>query len=301
MREVSYYAPTELGEAVKLLAAHGENITILAGGTDILPKLNHYEVKPEALLYLGSLGLDYINEAEGKLVIGAGTKTAKLADNALVKEKAEALAEAARLSGSVAIRTSASIGGNIINASPAADLVVALIAYDASIKLVNTGGERMVALNDFFRGPNETDLNPGELLTEVHVPYSKGNTVFIKMGRRKAQTLAVVNVAIQLSLDKRECKDARIVLGSMAPTPVRCTKAEGLLRSCILPMATGHFGKSAHSGDTKNMDETTIAQCAAQAIAECSPIDDQRATAWYRQRVGQALVARALKKAAEIQ
>jgi carbon-monoxide dehydrogenase medium subunit len=105
--------------------------------------------------------------------------------------------------------------------------------------------------------------------------------VFLKMGRRRAQTLSVANAAVQLEMDGAVCKDARIVLGSMAPTPLRCVKAEALIKG-------------------KSLDETLIAECAATAVAESSPIDDQRATAWYRKKVGTVLVARALTQAAGI-
>jgi CO/xanthine dehydrogenase FAD-binding subunit len=281
MREVSYFALADVGEAVKLLAEHGEKVTILAGGTDLLPKINHYDLKPEMLLFIGGLGLDYIKEEGGKLVIGAGTSTAKLAASDLVADKAPALAEAAKASGSVAIRTAATIGGNIANASPGADMVAALLALDAAFKLVSTGGERTVAAKDFFLGPHESVRKPEELITEVHVPLPRGKTVFLKLGRRHAQTLSVANVAIQLDMDGLICKDARIALGAMAPTPLRCTKAEGMIKG-------------------KSLDEGLIAKCAAEAIAESSPIDDQRATAWYRKKAGTALVARALAQAAGI-
>jgi carbon-monoxide dehydrogenase medium subunit len=198
-----------------------------------------------------------------------------------VAEKAGALAEAARASGSVAIRTAATIGGNVANASPGADLVAALLALDAEFKLVSAGGDRTVAAKDFFLGPHESVLKPDELLTEVHVPVPKGKTVFLKLGRRHAQTLSVANVAVQLEMDGATCKDARIALGAMAPTPLRCTKAEGMIKG-------------------KNLDEGLVAKCAAEAVDESSPIDDQRATAWYRKRSAKVLVARALAQAAGI-
>lgn len=298
MREVSYFAPTELDEALKLLAEHGEKVTVLAGGTDLMPKLNHYELKPEVILYTGGLGLSFINDEGDKLVIGSATTAAMLADSDMVGTKAAALAEAARLTGSTAIRNAATIGGNIVNASPAADVVAALLAMDAQVKLVKAGSERMVPLEDFFTGPGQTVLKPDELLTEIHVPVPRGATIFLKLGRRKAQTLSVANVAILISLEGGECKDARIFLGAMAPTPVRCTKAESLLRSCAFPLAISHFGH--RSGAGKTLDDATIDQCAAQAVEETSPIDDQRATAWYRKRAAKALVAKALKQVAQI-
>jgi carbon-monoxide dehydrogenase medium subunit len=282
MREVSYFAPTEVGEAVNLLAEHGAKATVLSGGTDLMPKINHYDLWPEVLVYIGGLGLDYVKEEDGKLVIGAATSTAQVAANDLVAEKAGALTAAACGSGSVAIRNSATIGGNIANASPAADMAAPLLAMDAELRLVSTDGERFVPVDDFFQGPHESVRQPGELLTEIHVPIPKGNTVFLKLGRRHAQTLSVANVAVQLVMDGDVCQDARIVLGSMAPTPLRCAEAEALIKG-------------------KKLDAERIAKCAAEAIAESSPIDDQRATAWYRQKAAKVLVARALAQAAGVE
>ena len=279
MREVSYFAPTEVGKAAKLLAEYGDKATVLAGGTDLMPKINHYDLWPEVIVYIGGLGLDYIKEEGGKLIVGATTSTAKIAASELVAAKAPALAEAARGSGSVGIRTSATIGGNVANASPGADLAAPLLAMDAKVVLASAEGERVVPIGEFFTGPHETVLKAGELITEFHVPIPKGNTVFLKLGRRHAQTLSVANVAVNLEMEGAVCKDARIVLGSMAPTPLRCTKAEAVIKG-------------------KTLDEGTIAQCAAEAVGESSPIDDQRSTAWYRTKAGTVLVGRALAQAA---
>jgi CO/xanthine dehydrogenase FAD-binding subunit len=188
----------------------------------------------------------------------------------------------------VTVRNAATIGGNLGNASPAADLATALLALDAQLLLRSSKEDRRVALKDFFMGPGRTVLKPGELIVEVSIPLSKGRAVFLKLGRRKAMTLSVVNVAVQLEMDgkrrweKLGCQEARIALGSMAPTPLRCAKAEGLLKGKVL-------------------DKALIAQCAAEAVAESSPIDDQRATAWYRKIAGTVLVSRALAQAAGIE
>lgn len=282
MKDVMYFAPTGIEEAVKLLAEYGEGATILAGGTDLVPRINTYELKPDVLIYIGGLGLDYLNEVDGTLVIGAATKTAELASNALVAEKAGALAQGARRSGSVAIRNAATIGGNLANASPAADLATPLLAMDAELHLTGTGGKRVVAIKDFFTGPGGTVLKPDELIIEIHVPPVKGKTVFHKLGRRKALTLSVVNVAVRLDMAHHTCNEARLALGAMAPTPIRCPKAEEMLKG-------------------KALDEALIADCAAEAMAESTPIDDQRATAWYRQKAGATVVARALRQAAGIE
>lgn len=282
MREFSYFAPTEVSEATKLLAQHGGKIKILAGGTDVMPQVNYYEIKPEAVLYIGKLGLDYIKEEGGKLIIGAATPTAKIAASRVVAEKAAALSQAANASGSVAIRTAATIGGNIANASPAADLVSPLMAMDAQVRLVSAGGDRVVALKDFFKGPHATALKAEELITEIHVPLTKGKTAFQKQGRRKAQTLSVANASVQVQMEGGKCADARIVLGSMAPVPLRCTKAEAMIKG-------------------KSLDKAAIEACAAQAVAESSSIDDGRSTKWYRDKVAKVLVARALGQAAGVE
>ncbi len=279
MREVSYFVPDDIHKAVELLAEHGSQAAILAGGTDLVAQLNYYDVKPGALLYIGGLGLDYVKESNGKLVIGAGTTAAQLLASDLVAEKCGVLADAAATHGSPAIRSVATIGGNLGTASPAGDMLLPLVVMDAEILLVSVRGERAVPIEDFFTGPKKTVRAADELIVEVQVPPLKGQAVFEKLGRRKAQTIAVVSAAVRLETEKGVCQDARIALGSMAPTPLRCTKAEAMLKG-------------------KALDKALIAECAAQAVAESSPIDDQRATAWYRSKAGAALVARALTQAA---
>lgn len=282
MRDVGYFAPTEVGEAVKLLAEHGEKMAVVAGGTDLVRQLNYYELKPAALLYVGGLGLDYVKEEGGKLLIGAGTTVAHLIGSELISQKFGLLAQAARLHASSAIRTAATIGGNLGTASPAGDLIPPLMAMDAEVVLASTQGERIVPIAEFFTGPGQTVRKPNELIVELRVPLKGGATAYEKLGLRKAQTCSTASVALRLELDGGVCKDARIVMGSMAPTPLRCTKAEALLQG-------------------KKVDAALVEQAAAEAVGQTSPIDDQRATAWYRQKAGKALVARALAQAAGIQ
>jgi carbon-monoxide dehydrogenase medium subunit len=281
MREVSYFAPTKVGKAVKLLAKHGKKAAILAGGTDLVAQLNYYEIKPKALLYIGGLGLDYVKEKDGKLVIGAGTTVAQLLASDLIAEKFGVLAAAAQTHASPAIRTTATIGGNLGTASPAGDLIPPLMVMDADVILASVRGERAVPIQDFFTGPGETVRTADELIVKVQVPLLLGKAVFEKVGRRKAQTCSIVSAAVRLEMDGGVCRDARIVLGSMAPTPLRCPKAEAMLKG-------------------KTINAALIAECAAQAVAESTPITDQRATAWYRQKAGTALVGRALAKAAGV-
>jgi len=279
MKDAMYFAPSGIDEALALLAEHGGKATVLAGGTDLVPKVNYYELKPDILIYTGGIGSAYIKEENGKLVIGAGTTWAELTVNSLVAEKAGLLAEAAKQGGCVATRNAGTIGGNLANASPAADLATPLLVLDAELLLKSANGERVVPINEFFTGPGETVLKPDELLVEIHIPPVRGKTAFVKLGRRRAMTLSVVNTAVRLQMNGKICKEARIAVGSMAPRPLRCEKAEGIL-----------------SGNS--VDKDLVGKCAAEAIKETSPIDDQRATAWYRKKAGEKLVARALARAA---
>jgi CO/xanthine dehydrogenase FAD-binding subunit len=287
MKDVMYFAPAGIDEALALLAEHKGKATVLAGGTDLVPKVNYYELKPDILIYTGGMGSAYIKEEDGKLVIGAGTTWTELTASSLVAEKAGILVEAAKQGGCVATRNAGTIGGNLANASPAADLATPLLAMDAELLLKSSNGDRVVPIKEFFTGPGETVLKPDELLVEIHIPPVKGKTAFLKLGRRKAMTLSVVNVAVRLEMAKkrpgtfRTCNEARIALGAMAPTPLRCTKAEKILKGKVL-------------------DKASMNECAAKAIAETIPVDDQRATAWYRKKAGAALVARALSQAAGI-
>ena len=282
MKDTLYFAPTNVKETLKLLAQYGRKATILAGGTDLVPRINYYQFKPDVIVYIGKLDLDYITEKDGKLLIGAATSMARIAANKLLARKAGALVAATRQAGTAAIRTTASIGGNLANASPAADLAPPLLAMDAELLLKSAKGKRVVALKDFFKGPGKTVLKPGELITEISVPVPKGKTVFLKLGRRKAMTLSVVNVAVRLAMAGKKCKEARIAIGSVAPTPLRCARAEGLLKD-------------------QRVDKALISQCATEAMAASEPVDDQRASAWYRKRAGMVLVARALAQAAGVE
>lgn len=279
MKDVMYFAPSGIDEALALLAKHGEKATVLAGGTDLVPNVNYYELKPDIFIYTGGIGSAYIKEENGKLVIGAGTTWTGLIANSLVAEKAGLLAEAAKQGGCVATRNAGTIGGNLANASPAADLSTPLLVLDAELLLKSADGERVVPINEFFTGPGETVLKPDELLVEIHIPPVRGKTAFLKLGRRRAMTLSVVNTAVRLQMNGKICKEARIAVGSMAPRPLRCEKAEGILNG-------------------SSVDKDLIGKCAAEAIKETSPIDDQRATAWYRKKAGEKLVARALARAA---
>jgi len=281
VKELLYFAPKTMNEALKLLARHKRKIIPLAGGTDLVPKINDHQLRPDMLLYVGKLDLDYIKLKKGKLLIGALTSWSKLASNSYIAKEVSALHQAADIASSIAVKTLGTIGGNLGTASPAADLITPLLVMEAQVCLAKTGGKRLVPLNEFFVGPGETARKPDELIIELQVPLKKGKSVFLRIGRRKAMTLSVANVAVRVEMVGKSCKEARIALGAMAPTPMRCLKAEDMLKDVTV-------------------DQDLISKCAAKAVEESKPINDGRASAWYRKKVASVLVSRALAQACSI-
>jgi xanthine dehydrogenase FAD-binding subunit len=281
VKDVEFLAPSTLQEALDLLADCGERAKVVAGGTDAVVELHRHAEAPEYLLYLGKIpGLSYVREDSGGLKIGALTTITDLAESPLVQRKCSVLAQAAGKIGGPAIRNVATVGGNLAKASPAADSAVALSALDAELKLASQRGERIIPLSEFAIGPGKTALAKDELLIEINVPpRAEGSSgCFLKFGQREAMFIAMVNTAVDLSLDGEVCQEARIALGAVAPTVIRARKTEDLLRG-------------------KRLDQTTILAAAEMVAGEISPIGDGRATAWYRSELSQILVRRAISAA----
>ena len=202
-------------------------------------------------------------------------------DSALIRSKAAALAEAADNLAGFAIRNTATIGGNIMNASPAADTVPALMVLDADVVTESADGEEVIKLADFMTGPKMTALKPGAILTKIIIYPGKGNTAFVKLGRRAAETLSVVNAAAYVEKDGDACCAVRIAVGSCAPTAVLCKDAA----DCLVGRAI----------DQAAIDEAV--KCIDAAIA---PISDVRSSAWYRREVAPVIAGRAIAQAAGI-
>jgi CO/xanthine dehydrogenase FAD-binding subunit len=281
-RKVKYFAPASINEAIRLLAESGDKVNVLAGGTDLAPMINRYELQPEVILYIGNLELDYIKEVAGTIVIGTCVTLAQILESELLKEKADVLVQAASDSSSTAIRTTATIGGNIMNASPAGDMIPPLFVLDAQLVLISQCGERTVSIKEFFTGPGTTVRKPDELLKEIRIPAGEGKCAFVKLGKRKAQVLSVVSCAARVVQQNGLIKEVHLALGSVAPTVVCESKA-----------AHGMLGKPFSA---------ELASDAAQAAMNMvKPIDDARATAWYRKTAGVAVVKKAIFAAAGVE
>jgi CO/xanthine dehydrogenase FAD-binding subunit len=277
MIEGEFFKANDPREACELLARYKAEARILAGGTDLMVGVHKRKLAPKVLVYIGECGLNYIKAENNNLVIGAATPFAEIMRSPLVKEKAPLLAETVSHIAGPAIRNVGTIGGNLANASPAADSATALLALGAGLKLISKEGERTVDCNSFFLGPDQTVLKPGELIREVTVPVQAAGSkwAYRKMGKRKAQSLSIASVAVYCQPDGGVCRDIRIALGAVAPTPILATKAAALLQG-------------------KRIDANLIEKAAKTAADETSPIDDVRSSAWYRRRAVEAMVKQLL-------
>lgn len=275
-----YRHARSLLQAATLLAENPE-ARALAGGTDLLVDLRERRQTPRLLVDISELeGLRGISARDGTVSIGGGVTVGELLASPLVAERAPALRQAARDFADFLTRNKATLGGNVANASPGADLVVPLLALDARLVLAGPAGERTVALDAVLLGPRRTALGPGELIRAVEVPAAGGRQSFYKLGLKRGGAIAVVSVATRIELDGGgRCREAAIALGAVAARPFRATEAEAALR-----------------GEPLTADR--IARAAEQAAAAARPITDVRGSAEYRRAMVRALVARGLGAAA---
>ena len=280
MPRFQFYSAKSISDALYFLSEKGDRTRIIAGGTDLIPRLRQGNTRPDFVLNVLEIGnLNGVTEENQKVRIGSTTTHTQMAESGPLQQRCPVLVQAAASIGGPLIRNRGTIGGNLANASPAADLAPALLAMDAEVVLMSEKGTRVVALRDFFLGPGKTLLNPDELLAEISIPWPRGKSVFLKLGRRQAMSLSIVNVAVSLEMEGRNCRAATIAMGSVAPTPIRCPGAEDLLRD-------------------EEIDRELIFRCAKEAMAVSTPVDDQRAKAWYRMEAGEVLLRRALWQAA---
>jgi carbon-monoxide dehydrogenase medium subunit len=278
----NYLAPTTLDEALSLLAQYKSKARVIAGGTDLVPKLKRREVKaPEYVIDLkGIPGLDKIRQDTGGLSLGALVTIGVVESSPLIQQKFAILAQAAQSMASPQVRNRGTIAGNICNAVPSADSAPALLTLGARLKLISRKGERTINIEDFFTGPNRTALTDEEILLEIKIPDMppKSKGVYLKLSPRRAMDLAIVGAAVVVVPEDGICKDIRIALGAVAPTPLRTMKAETVLKG-------------------QKFNDNLIEKAAKAAAAETSPIDDHRASAEYRRDMIEVLVKRAIKQA----
>jgi CO/xanthine dehydrogenase FAD-binding subunit len=279
LNSFDYVRPDGLGELLEVLDHLKQKKThVLAGGTDLIPALRDKTKEADHIVDLSGASLDGLVFEKTQARIGSLVTFARLCRDVEMWTKLPAVAESASQVGAVQCRNLATIGGNLCSAIPSLDSAPPLMALDATLRLQSKAGERLVAIDEFFLGPRRTVLQPGEILTEILVPIEPGYAAsFLRLGRRKALTLSIVNAAAGLALDQdgRVAK-ARIALGAVAPTPVRARKAEEILLS-------------------RHPTAQLVAEAAAAVVGEISPISDLRGSADYRRKTSVVLVRRALE------
>lgn len=268
-------------EVFQLLDRYGDRARMIAGATDLMVMLRQKKLAPNVLISLrGVPGLDHMN-SNGGFKIGALVTHRRIEQSEEIRKNFPILSMAASQLGSVQVRNVGTIGGNLCTASPSAETAPSLLVYEAQVLLVSKNGERALPLETFFLGPGETALSPKEILKEVLLPYPPPNStgVYLKLGRRTSVDLAIVNVAVLLTLNPSTgiCERVRIALGAVAPTPIRAKRAEKILEGNLL-------------------QDALIQRAAEEAKQECRPITDIRGTAEYRKEMVGVLVEKAIRQ-----
>ena len=282
MRRFELAVPGSVDECLQILAKRGPDTKVVAGGTDLLPQLKNGVLKPGWVVDLSAVAeLRTISDApDGGLRIGASVTARELELDARVRSRFPALAESAAMVGSVQVRNLATLGGNLCNAAPSADMAPPLLALDAEAVIAGPSGQRRVSMASFFLGVRRTVLAPGELLLEIVVPaqgaHSGGN--YLRHTPRRELDIAVVGVASQITLTGGKCTTARIALAAVAPVPLRATDAEqALVGQPLTPQQ--------------------IERAAELASGAARPIDDHRGSIEFRNHLVRVLTRRTLTTA----
>ena len=285
--KIDYIRPKTIGEACHLLQQYQSKAKILAGGTDLLTRLKKREITPEILIDLK--GIPELNKIvlnkDGSLIIGALTTIQTLEDSALIKERYGVLHQAATQLGSTQVRHMGTIGGNLCNAAPSAETAPALIGVGAKARVIGASGTRTALVEDFFTGPGKTVLKEDEFLIDLELPRFMPKTagVYLKHTLRRAMDIAMVGIAVVVNLNSEGSvfQDVRIVMGAVAPIPMRAKEAEDSVRG--KPMSI------------------KLAEEAAELASEVAkPISDIRASSEYRRKMIRVLTVDAIQRAWEL-
>ena len=285
MKPFEFHAPDSVDEVLSLLAEHGEDAKLIAGGSALLIMMKQDLVQPAHLVSLHRLAdLRGIDQRDGGLRIGALQTHRELETSPLVAQHFPALAETFHKVATIRIRMAATIGGNLAHGDPALDPPVTLLALGASVRLQSRGGSRMVPLDELFVDYYETAVQPDEVLTEVVVPAMppRSSAAFLKFLPRTEDDYGTVTTAVRLTADAsgQRCEDVRITLGAAGSTTLRARAAEDALRG-------------------QPLSEEAFRAAGAVARGESDPISDLRGSATYKQDMVEVFVRRALVRAHE--
>jgi carbon-monoxide dehydrogenase medium subunit len=277
-----YIAPSTIDEALSALASHGDGARILAGGQSLTPMLNFRLVHPEALVDINRIKeLEFIAESGAGLRIGCLSRHRAIETSSIIKNKWPILNAAAQHVAHVAIRTRGTFGGSLAHADPAAEFPVIALLLDATLNIRGPGGARTVPANEFFLNLFTTAVAPGEILTDVCLPeFPPGmGWGFHELARRPGD-FGIAIVAATVVMQGRKCKEARICMGGVGPTPLRASLAEKLME-----------GQAPEDG---------VLEAAGKAASEASdPSNDIHGSAEFRRHVVNVLAQRALRDAVD--
>lgn len=282
LKKFEYFKPRSLNEALMLLDQFGCGAHLLAGGTNILVDIKCSKFEPKVLVDISEIKeLQGIKFNGRELVIGAATTFDEISKSGIIKNKYTALFEASQMLGSTQVRNSATIAGNICNASPAADSAPPLIVFDAEIEIVNSKETKKVSISDFFTGYKKTIIKTGDILKSIilqNPPENTGST-FMRV-TRTASDLSLLNASVFITLDHDICKEIRVAAGAVSDVPVRAVNVENMLRG-------------------RKINEKLIEEASNIIVNEINPINDVRASAEYRLDVSRVIMKKALLKAYE--
>lgn len=283
MRRFELALPSTVQDCLAALSGSGE-INVVAGGTDLLPQMKNGLVKPGTVVDLSGIAdLQKLEiDGDGALHIGAAVSARVAELSPIVRNGFLGIAEGAGVIGSYQVRNLATVGGNVCNAAPSADVSPPLVAMDAVVVVAGPDGQRLLPISDFFQGVRRTTLQPGELVVEFIVPAPGPNSggTYLRHTPRRELDIAVVGVGTQLTVQDGKCTKARIALGAVAPVIVRATEAEAALEG-------------------QEVTSELLDKAATLAVNSASPISDQRGSAEYRRHLVRVLTRRTLQTAFE--
>lgn len=282
----NYYMPLTTGEAIELLVEKQGKARIIAGGTDLMVQHRSDPLNVRALIDIGRIpGLKEIREDSGRIYIGASVTHSQIVNSGLLKKKGRVLVEAARTVGAPQIRNVGTVGGNVVNAQPAADTAIALTALDARIHILSGDGEFEKPVIDTFLGPGKSCIDPSkELVTAFSypIPGPGERSCFARLARRESLALPIVNLGLWLCLEEDDhiLKDIRIAVGPMSTVPFRARETEALLKGVLLDKA--------------------VIEKAGQSISdEVTPRDSFRGSADFKKQMIGVILKRSLESALE--
>ena len=280
MSQFKYISPKTKEEALEILQEKKSDACIVAGCSNVLPNIRNKKINPKLLVDIVNIEqLKGIYRKEDKIFLGPLTTINELIYSGIIFKEYNVLTQAAEQFADPLVRNTATIGGNLVTASPAADMAVPLLTLGAVIKIESIRQKREVKLKEFFLGPGKTVLQDDEMIVGIEFEQSdiNKNGYFVKLGKRKAMAIAIVSLALNLEIKRNKIIQIRIALGSVAPIPIRLTVVEEFLKN-------------------KEINNKLVEEAVSKVGEEVNPISDIRASEEYRRYISGILFKRAFEK-----